>query len=171
MAKLTGHVPKDAKWTRLVVDVPPAIADELMRLHRRDMGVNASAATRQGMLRSAILTWWEERDPEPDAPITATAVEIIDARALPPGAWGASWPPWRQPPRWPVPWPGHARLGRRRRLRARNAGAAAVITSRGASTARLPWSLYRSRAHETSDAPAVGPGRREQRRERLEAHP
>lgn len=82
MAKAMGHASPDEKWTRLQVDVPAEVADELMRLHRAEMGPNASSATRQGLLRGALLAWWEARDPEPSPPIEGTAVEVIEQRGL-----------------------------------------------------------------------------------------
>lgn len=75
MAKATGHADGE-KWTRFQVDLPPDQADILMRHYRRVMGVNANSATRQGLLRSALLLWWEREDPElpPDYETTATDV-------------------------------------------------------------------------------------------------
>jgi len=82
MAKAMGHAAPDEEWTRLQVDVPADVAEALMRLHRTEMGPNASSATRQGLLRSALLAWWEARDPEPAPPIEGTAVEVIEPRGL-----------------------------------------------------------------------------------------
>jgi hypothetical protein len=84
MQKALGRC-EDQKWPRFQVELPPEMAEELMRLHRIDMGVNASAATRQGVLRSALLEWWDKRDPEPAPAIEGSAVDVVELLELPRG--------------------------------------------------------------------------------------
>jgi hypothetical protein len=87
MARAMGHEPRVADgrphWPRFQVELPPEHAEELMRLYRLTMGPNASSASRAGLLRTAILAWWEQQSPEPDAPIEATATDVLERPALP----------------------------------------------------------------------------------------
>lgn len=85
MAKAMEHVPRSAKWPQVRVELPPEQLDELMRLYRRTCGVNANSATKAGLLRTALLEWWERQDPEPAPDIVSTAVEVFALRELPPG--------------------------------------------------------------------------------------
>jgi hypothetical protein len=75
MAKSMGNA-EGERWPRFQVELPPEVAEELMQLYRVEMGVNANAATRGGLLRSALLEWWERRDPEPAPAIEGTAVDL-----------------------------------------------------------------------------------------------
>lgn len=85
MARAMGHADPEERWPRFQVELPPEQAEELMRLYRRTMGPNASSASRAGLLRTAILGWWEQQSPEPDAPIEGTATDVLDVPALPRG--------------------------------------------------------------------------------------
>lgn len=82
MAKAMDQVPRREKWPQARVELPPEQLEELMRLYRRTCGANASSATKAGLLRTALLEWWERQDPEPGEAIEATAVEVPILREL-----------------------------------------------------------------------------------------
>jgi hypothetical protein len=67
------------KFVRVAAEIPPEVMEELDRVHRRVLGVNASSATRAGLIRAALLTYWDRHEPEVEY-TDAEAQEITDVQ-------------------------------------------------------------------------------------------
>lgn len=70
------------KWPRYCALIPPELAEEIDAAHRKSLGVNADAASRAGVVRAGLRMYLEATDPEREAAIEGTAVEVVDRPAL-----------------------------------------------------------------------------------------
>lgn len=68
------------KWPRYGAQVPPELAEQLDAAQRKSLGVNAvpSNTTRSALVRAALRMYLNATDPEREAAIDSTAVEIYD---------------------------------------------------------------------------------------------
>jgi len=68
------------KWPRYGVEVPPELAVQLEAAQRKSLGVNATPtnATRANLVRAALRMYLQATDPEREAAIEGTAIEIFN---------------------------------------------------------------------------------------------
>lgn len=76
------------RWPRFTAEVPPELAEAIDEAQRKSLGVNASPAnaTRANAVRAGLRLYLNAVDPEPEAAIEGTAIEIVDLPALEDGA-------------------------------------------------------------------------------------
>lgn len=66
------------KWPVLSAQVPPEVAVEIDRVGKKVANRHQmTKMSRASIVRSALLTWMEVNDPEPDAVLDGTAEEYI----------------------------------------------------------------------------------------------
>lgn len=66
------------KWPRFVAMIPPELAEELDRVHKKRLGVNVSSFSRAGLVRSALREYLDRHSPERPPAIDVTSEEVID---------------------------------------------------------------------------------------------
>lgn len=64
------------KWPRFCAEVPPELAEQLDAAHKKALGINRSAFSRAGIVRTALHLYLEQIDPLPEDALEGTATEV-----------------------------------------------------------------------------------------------
>lgn len=76
--------PREKKWTRWTAEVPPELAAMLEAAAKHSLGVNRASYSRANVVRAALGMYLDAHAPIAEAPVDATASDVIDLPALSP---------------------------------------------------------------------------------------
>lgn len=72
------------KWITFAADVPPELADELLKAYRKNLGVNWTSGSKANLVRAALQLYLDTFDPErPDPADGALVTEGEDVPIRP----------------------------------------------------------------------------------------